>query len=419
MGKKIGRNAPCPCGSGKKYKNCCMAADNSLDKNTDTFSRYNQLISINKIKLEKYFIQEIKQIRKDMLNAFLRFTVNKELAVEHETLYSDYLWLDFTNENKQSFAFKYLKENGDFLEKPLYESLESLTYSYLSIYELKAASAVHMQVIDILTNKSEKILLKEPFPMPEGQEPILLMGRVINLSDANLFSGMVLMLSNQKGEKEFIIDHIKYLQEVQKEKSLIKVLKNNTPVLYGVFDHALKKHLLSLNDIRCTVIDGYTYADIQEKLDSSNNLEYIHSTFNCRWYKVVKESSGYTRIVLNNNHILSCANVLTDILYMSDLIHQIFPDINFEIISSLFLKEPPAIDKADLWFTVAMDQETEIWLYSPQQELENKTPVQILEQQGGKEKLINLLESLSQKENITGEIKNLINYRKERIISIK
>jgi len=23
VGKKIGRNEPCPCGSGKKYKNCC------------------------------------------------------------------------------------------------------------------------------------------------------------------------------------------------------------------------------------------------------------------------------------------------------------------------------------------------------------------------------------------------------------
>ena len=23
--KKIGRNEPCPCGSGKKYKNCCLA----------------------------------------------------------------------------------------------------------------------------------------------------------------------------------------------------------------------------------------------------------------------------------------------------------------------------------------------------------------------------------------------------------
>lgn len=27
-GKKIGRNEPCPCGSGKKYKNCCGRAAN-------------------------------------------------------------------------------------------------------------------------------------------------------------------------------------------------------------------------------------------------------------------------------------------------------------------------------------------------------------------------------------------------------
>ena len=25
IGKKVGRNAPCPCGSGKKYKKCCGA----------------------------------------------------------------------------------------------------------------------------------------------------------------------------------------------------------------------------------------------------------------------------------------------------------------------------------------------------------------------------------------------------------
>jgi hypothetical protein len=26
---KIGRNEPCPCGSGKKYKNCCLAKKSS------------------------------------------------------------------------------------------------------------------------------------------------------------------------------------------------------------------------------------------------------------------------------------------------------------------------------------------------------------------------------------------------------
>ena len=29
IGRIIGRNKPCPCGSGKKYKKCCMENDES------------------------------------------------------------------------------------------------------------------------------------------------------------------------------------------------------------------------------------------------------------------------------------------------------------------------------------------------------------------------------------------------------
>ena len=31
--KKVGRNAPCPCGSGKKYKKCCLGTDNDPSLN--------------------------------------------------------------------------------------------------------------------------------------------------------------------------------------------------------------------------------------------------------------------------------------------------------------------------------------------------------------------------------------------------
>jgi len=31
---KAERNAPCPCGSGKKYKKCCMAKDGPLSSRT-------------------------------------------------------------------------------------------------------------------------------------------------------------------------------------------------------------------------------------------------------------------------------------------------------------------------------------------------------------------------------------------------
>ena len=33
---KVGRNDPCPCGSGKKYKKCCMMKDESLESGTSS-----------------------------------------------------------------------------------------------------------------------------------------------------------------------------------------------------------------------------------------------------------------------------------------------------------------------------------------------------------------------------------------------
>ena len=33
---KVGRNDPCPCGSGKKYKNCCLDKDMAAGKNTES-----------------------------------------------------------------------------------------------------------------------------------------------------------------------------------------------------------------------------------------------------------------------------------------------------------------------------------------------------------------------------------------------
>lgn len=33
---KVGRNDPCPCGSGKKYKNCCLDKDMAAGKNVQS-----------------------------------------------------------------------------------------------------------------------------------------------------------------------------------------------------------------------------------------------------------------------------------------------------------------------------------------------------------------------------------------------
>jgi protein O-GlcNAc transferase len=35
---KVGRNDPCPCGSGKKYKKCCMTKDEALESGTSSYA---------------------------------------------------------------------------------------------------------------------------------------------------------------------------------------------------------------------------------------------------------------------------------------------------------------------------------------------------------------------------------------------
>jgi hypothetical protein len=35
---KVGRNAPCPCGSGKKYKQCCGPAEEARDRRRSTYA---------------------------------------------------------------------------------------------------------------------------------------------------------------------------------------------------------------------------------------------------------------------------------------------------------------------------------------------------------------------------------------------
>jgi methionyl aminopeptidase len=54
---KIGRNDPCPCGSGKKYKKCCMGKENSV-KNADVKEDYIKKYNI-KLK-EKSDVEAIK-----------------------------------------------------------------------------------------------------------------------------------------------------------------------------------------------------------------------------------------------------------------------------------------------------------------------------------------------------------------------
>ncbi|HNX92875.1 MAG TPA: SEC-C metal-binding domain-containing protein, partial [Syntrophomonas sp.] len=245
MGKnKIGRNDLCPCGSGKKYKHCCMILEEA--PTADLFTRCSQMISSVKLKLDDAFKANIKRIRKDSQQNFLHFTYSKQMTNEQESLFSDWLWFDRCDEDGKTFAAVYLDEHQQFMPQPLQECLKALSDSYLSVYEPTCIGDNYLEMRDIFSQTLHQVTLKERLDADLEEKPLLLMGRLVSFPEGKVFSGMVLAVDNNDSQAEYLQLHFSYLASLKGETDTNLLLKDNPEVLFGLFDHTLRKKLINI-----------------------------------------------------------------------------------------------------------------------------------------------------------------------------
>lgn len=407
---KIGRNDPCPCGSGKKYKNCCMHLDELSGGAADPFSRYSQLISSLKLKLDHYNTSRLRKIKKEVRSQFLRFAVGNTLPRDHETLFSDWLWFDRTDEGINTPGVVYAGENGKYLEQAWSECLEALNRSYLSIYKVGAAEADFLMLEDIVSRETFRVLLQEPWIMEEKND-LLLLGRLVTMQEATIFTGMVLMLKDDAGQQEFIIKHIDYFKALLDKSDYYDFAKNHAELIYGLFDHAYQKTRLSLNDIRAINIDNQEETWLIKKFEQDEQLDFLYTTEGYKWFKPLS-CAGYTRLAIGNEILLACVDLADDLPAVKAVMNSSVPEHEQQVISNLI--QPPAIDKTALWFLIMKDQETEKWLHTPHKELQNKTPLEILAEENGKQHLLFMLDDFIESED-SEETQELIAYMRERV----
>ena len=190
--KKIGRNDPCPCGSGKKYKNCCMGKDIADD------SLWRKLRQIND-KLVKRFMEHMDTFYHEdtIVNAWLEFIFNEEgdfsPEISHEQVFFPWLF------------YNYLPYEDDFLvdEEDL-ENFEDLTIaeSYL---------AVHEDELSDLEIKFIETILDQPFSFYEILE--CQPGRGFKVRD--IFLGNEIYVTERKGSQNAEEGSIIYARIIQ------------------------------------------------------------------------------------------------------------------------------------------------------------------------------------------------------------
>lgn len=91
---KTGRNDPCPCGSGKKFKKCCMVQKSELMLEGPSKSSTHDLLAVQQQELSKkiVFFSRKDEFNDDLLNAtslYWKTSSDKETAVLSHAVYDD------------------------------------------------------------------------------------------------------------------------------------------------------------------------------------------------------------------------------------------------------------------------------------------------------------------------------------------
>ncbi|MBA7470036.1 hypothetical protein ES707_05313 [subsurface metagenome] len=173
MSKKIERNEPCPCGSGKKYKKCCgrnEGIDFSLPEDLKTRTPVDDYLTLFQgiVIYSKAFIQfdkdgkEFKNAADDFEKRF-RPGKNKGLP---SSLFMSWLSLDFRfGEERETICERFLKSPYiDRLNEPGPTLVKHLANSYCTFYEVKAPLDDWIIFEELGTGKEWRVYrVNEPF----------------------------------------------------------------------------------------------------------------------------------------------------------------------------------------------------------------------------------------------------------------
>lgn len=164
---KVGRNDPCPCGSGKKYKKCCMKKDNVIELNKIREERfYDQKEELvgriiqyldNKFLADKSFVDELKTTYENKL-------AENKLIEDNQGLFNFYSLFIHRYKNGYRGVEWFFHENENKLQEPfktMAKTWTTLTFQLVQLIEVKDDAYIF-----------EDVITKETYPVSKHEENV-------------------------------------------------------------------------------------------------------------------------------------------------------------------------------------------------------------------------------------------------------
>lgn len=259
MNINIGRNDPCHCGSGKKYKKCCLALTSSSNTVEVVDFAWRRLRKLEGAVFDQHLIPYVtKELPSDIMKWGLADCIPDELP---ETLDEDLLlhnfflpWLLFNwisgdhSEYEQfdptiTISQNYIKTHGNKLnsrERGFIDVMNQTYYSFYSILQVDKDRSLRIK--DIMLGTTHTI--KEKQGTHQLKQGDIVYGRVLTMDNQSIFVGMAPFIVPTDYHNN-IIDFREWLIEENDIQTL-------TPeILHEELDLDLLDHFFEIMEDRC------------------------------------------------------------------------------------------------------------------------------------------------------------------------
>ena len=214
---RVGRNDPCPCGSGRKYKNCCLRQDRLKDSRTLSSS---QLEILTADGLVGYAFSPA--FASDLIDAFHfywggAFVGDSAQLLEAEDLRRMVEWFAFDYRIKadgQYIVDKYIETEASKLPPEAHDVIQAWSASTMGLFRItNIVDSGQLELYDLLHGESLKVV--DATLARNASQEDLLVGRLFEIEGENRLSMMTMVLPNEyePGLTEYVRNAYRIYQE--------------------------------------------------------------------------------------------------------------------------------------------------------------------------------------------------------------
>ena len=259
----IGRNEQCPCGSGKKYKRCCLQKNQMIEftKNKILYAKglYNNMES----KIHEY--SNSSDFHSDEIECKNRFYISNGSNPIIDKQYSTYFMYDYKRFEGNTIVKNFINDNMSTLNKVQKNILSSILKSNVSIFKVEEIENTKSVIRDYFNNKKTTIEDIEALKDIKVGESII--ARVINIQGMNVLLDDCINIPDKN--LEVILNNISQLYKSQDDKvnDIKEFINLNSELVYK-----FGQQILLNNQINIENAEDCKLQDVTE-IKSDNDLD--------------------------------------------------------------------------------------------------------------------------------------------------